>query len=165
MGKELGFLEKLELLIPGFRGYKQKELMREDDRLVRNKASGMLDDARQEIERILPMIFEKHVGLVERVDDLRRDLMAVSQKIRHASHGYSGFFDRIKIREDELGSLLQADYKLITTAQEIRDIACSLRKYIGKEAELVEKINLLKLKLFDLDSAINERERMFKEEG
>ena len=39
MPKELSPLEKLQLLVPGYRGYKVKDLIRKDDLLVRQAVS------------------------------------------------------------------------------------------------------------------------------
>ena len=40
-----GLLEKIELFIPGFRGYKEKEIRRESDRLIRNQVYQKLSEA------------------------------------------------------------------------------------------------------------------------
>ncbi|WP_243679931.1 hypothetical protein [Vulcanisaeta souniana] len=46
-------LERLQLLVPGFRGgYKIKDLIRQDDFLVRKTAASMLEEAQKLIERI-----------------------------------------------------------------------------------------------------------------
>jgi len=42
---QTGLLEKIELIIPGFRGYKEKELRRESDKLVRNQIYQRLYEA------------------------------------------------------------------------------------------------------------------------
>jgi hypothetical protein len=45
MSKELTPLEKMQLLIPGYRGYKVKDLIRQDDMLVRNYVRQNLENA------------------------------------------------------------------------------------------------------------------------
>src|SRR2546428_5023330 len=42
---QTGLLEKIELFLPGFRGYKEKELRRESDKLVRNQIYMKLSDS------------------------------------------------------------------------------------------------------------------------
>ena len=42
---QTGLLEKIELIIPGFRGYKEKELRRESDKVVRNQIYQRLYEA------------------------------------------------------------------------------------------------------------------------
>jgi len=165
MGKTLGLLERIELIIPGFHGYKQKELIREDDKLVRNKVASLLDDARKAVEKLMPMLLNTSPVAVIKLDNLRKDLMMVSQKIRHASYGYSGLFDRIKIRENELNTLLQYDWNLISKANEIRDETYFLFKIINNEQQLLTKIDELSIKLFELDGLVDQRERLLKEEG
>ncbi|MFP3163467.1 MAG: hypothetical protein RXQ75_06500 [Acidianus hospitalis] len=45
MPKELTPLEKLQLLVPGYRGYKVKDLIRQDDFLVRQSTISKLENA------------------------------------------------------------------------------------------------------------------------
>ncbi|MEM2746493.1 MAG: hypothetical protein QXK69_08275 [Candidatus Caldarchaeum sp.] len=47
--KETGLTEKILSYVPGYRGYREKELRRETDILVRRKVSGILAEARSEL--------------------------------------------------------------------------------------------------------------------
>ncbi|MCS7374603.1 MAG: hypothetical protein NDF56_06470 [archaeon GB-1845-036] len=49
--KKLTWIEKLETIIPGFSGYKKRELLREDDRLIRSYVADMLSEAREILRR------------------------------------------------------------------------------------------------------------------
>ena len=144
MKKDLGLLEELELIIPGFRGYKQKELIREDDALIRNHVFFLLKDAKESIEKVLPKVLEKHPNLMEKTDDLRKELIKVSQKIKHASRGYSGLFDRIK------------------KTREITETCNSLPSLVGEETRFKEALDKVEELLISLENLIDDRERMFK---
>lgn len=50
--EERGILERIMGYIPGYRGYKEKELRRESDRLVRMEAVNRLKTAKTTIRRI-----------------------------------------------------------------------------------------------------------------
>ncbi|MCD6368441.1 MAG: hypothetical protein J7L38_01425 [Thermoproteales archaeon] len=162
MKKDLGLLEELELIIPGFRGYKQKELIREDDALIRNHVFFLLKDAKESIEKVLPKVLEKHPNLMEKTDDLRKELIKVSQKIKHASRGYSGLFDRIKIREEELKTLLEKDYHLVKKTREITETCNSLPSLVGEETRFKEALDKVEELLISLENLIDDRERIFK---
>ncbi|MEM4352081.1 MAG: hypothetical protein QXV68_00505, partial [Candidatus Caldarchaeum sp.] len=47
--KEMGLMEKILSYVPGYRGYKEKELRRETDILVRRKVSSLLAEARADL--------------------------------------------------------------------------------------------------------------------
>ncbi|RLF23268.1 MAG: hypothetical protein DRN15_06715 [Thermoprotei archaeon] len=165
MSKELKLLEKIMLVIPGFRGYKKRELIREDDKLVREKVASMLDDARRELERIMPLALPLMGADVEQMDRLRKKLMMVSSKIRHAEHGYAGYFDRIKVEERELMKLYEYDYKLIKQAKQILRGVKELRKCLGDKGRMLSEVLSLTLMIGELDDLIIRRDRMFKVEG
>jgi len=140
MSKDLALLEKLEMLIPGFRGYKQKELLREDDALVRRKVASILDDARVKVERLITVMRKKNISIALRLDDLRLELMKASQMVKHATYGYSGLFDRVKIGETELQRLLEYDYKLVSGASRIMERVLELSTLTDPQ-EFMEKLN------------------------
>ncbi len=159
----MNIIEKLELMIPGFQGYKRRELIREDDARVRRRVASFLDDARLRVERLIGLVKRRDISLALRLDDLRLELMKVAQMIRHATYGYAGFFDRVKIEEEQLQKLLLYDYKLVTQASAIREKVYSLSPGMSSQ-EMQEMIDEIYNMLYSLEDAIRERERMFKAE-
>ncbi|RLE92283.1 MAG: hypothetical protein DRN04_10740 [Thermoprotei archaeon] len=156
MGKKLDLIERLSMLIPGYRGYKQKELIREDDRLVREKAALKIDEAKRLLEEVMPS-YSGDYEVLEKMDSLRKDLEALAQKIRHASLGYRGLFDRVKIREEELRKLLDYDYKLVTLAEEINKSVKNLASLLSEKSRLVAGIAEVKSKVLELDLVVSKR--------
>jgi len=144
------------MLIPGYRGYKQKELIREDDRLVREKAALKIDEAKRLLEEVMPS-YSGDYEVLEKMDSLRKDLEALAQKIRHASLGYRGLFDRVKIREEELRKLLDYDYKLVTLAEEINKSVKNLASLLSEKSRLVAGIAEVKSKVLELDLVVSKR--------
>ena len=119
MGKETSIVEKLELIIPGFHGYKKKELLREDDRLVRGKVADILAQARREMERAIQRCAMVNCAQLMALDTMRKKLMALESRVRHAEAGYRGYFDRVKFKEEELNRLIEYDAKMIELAEDI----------------------------------------------
>ncbi|WP_297507480.1 hypothetical protein [Thermococcus sp.] len=152
MGKETKLLEKLELAIPGFHGYKKKELLREDDRLVRGKIADLLVQARKEIERALQRCAMLNCPQLVGMDSLRKKLVGLEGRVRHAEAGYAGYFDRIKIREREIEMLIDYDAKMIDLAEEI----LSKAKSLGSEVVNPQALGLSVLELDDKLRALEE---------
>lgn len=161
MDKDPTLLEKLESIVPGFRGYRYKELQREDDELIRRKVSSILDDARARVERLIPVMRKKNISVALRLDDLRLELMKASQMIKHADYGHSGLFDRESVEEKELQALLEYDYKLVTQASKIIQKVVELSMLVDQR-ELMEKVNSAIAFVQQLEDSIRERERLVK---
>ena len=64
-------------------------------------------------------------------------------KIKYTLTGYSGFFDRVKVREDLLERLLSFDGQLVPLAKEIREKAEKVRD-LGLEGDSEEAVKLSK---------------------
>ncbi len=106
--------EKISMLIPGFRGYKLKELRREADKLVRNYIYQQLTSSNDDLKVILQRLVDnKLIDLWTDMDRLITNLDMVASEINHASYGYAGFFDAVKVNETRLDSMLDFDSRLI----------------------------------------------------
>lgn len=111
---ETRFIEKIAMLVPGFRGYKLKELRREADKLVRNYLYQQLTMSKNDLKTVYQRLVDnKLTDVWTDMDRLLTVFDMVSQEINHASYGYSGFFDAVKIQEENLDSMLDYDTKLI----------------------------------------------------
>ena len=111
---ETRITEKIAMLVPGFRGYKLKELRREADKLVRNYMYQQLTSSNDALKLVLQQLVDNKLNdLWTDVDRLISDLDMVSSEINHASYGYSGFFDAVKVNEERLDNMLEYDQKLI----------------------------------------------------
>src|SRR4030067_3723184 len=90
---ELRLSERIIAAIPGFHGYKEKELRRESDKLVRNhlylKLTGMKNDLRTVSQKLAE---RRWLDVLQDIDRLVAKVERVSQKVNHASYGYPGFF-------------------------------------------------------------------------
>ena len=47
------------------------------------------------------------------MDRLQAKMDRVVEKVNHASYGYSGFFDAVKVKEDSLDRMIEFDNKLL----------------------------------------------------
>lgn len=158
--RERGLLEKIMSYIPGYRGYKKKELRRESDRLVRMEAVNRLRVAKDSLKSSLanPFIVQKISGEDSfKLDTLIYRLDRVTQKIDRAVAGYAGIFDAIKVREDKLDEILKHDLKLIENADEIKK---DVEKMVGLEPgtdDWRKALEELVAKVRELDNLVDKR--------
>ncbi|WP_297458057.1 hypothetical protein [Thermococcus sp.] len=157
MGKETSIVEKLELAVPGFHGYKKKELLREDDRLVRGKVADILARARREMERAIQRCAMVSCAQLMSLDTMRKKLMMLESRVRHAEAGYRGYFDRVKFREEEIKRLIEYDAKMIELAEEILDNVKAINGGIANPQALGMAVLELDDKLNSFEEVLSRR--------
>lgn len=144
MSQKLRLLEKLELVIPGFKGYKEKELRREQDKALRMRLVKALESLKYDIvgmEEEYPDELEK----VKSLEYLIAKLQKLEDRIEHADYGYAGFFDLIHIDEDKLDEIYQHDLKMFDlidqlTGEEDLDVLKEKIQELEKEWDKREEI-------------------------
>ncbi len=106
--------ERIAAFLPGFRGYKEKEIRRESDRLIRNHLYLKLSTAKTDLREISQKIADRrYFDVMTDTDRLLAKMDRVAEKVNHASYGYSGFFDAVKVKEEALDRMITFDNKLI----------------------------------------------------
>jgi hypothetical protein len=116
----LGGLEGLAAKIPGYKGYKQKELRREADKLLRTVMAGKLDDQRQRLSNLQNDLVSQ--AQIEFLDDTERAVMKLQlliDRINTASYGYAGLFDAVKVKEEQLDALYNFDNQMLEFVDDI----------------------------------------------
>lgn len=109
-------IKKIELCIPGFRGYRLKEDIRTADNILRSyiadqnelKVQGKLIKIRSFLSKSLELDYLNDIG---ELINANKSLIA---KIRHAEHGYSGISPQYIIEENELNHIYNFDNRLIS---------------------------------------------------
>jgi len=116
----LGGLESLAAKIPGYKGYKQKEMRREADKLLRMQVAGKLDDQRKRLSELQNQLISQ--AQIQFLDDLERAVMKLqllTDRIKTASYGYAGMFDAVKVKEEQLDALYEFDAQMMDFVDEI----------------------------------------------
>jgi hypothetical protein len=106
--------ERIAAFIPGFRGYKEKELRRESDKLLRNHLYLKMSTEKTDLREISQKLADRrYFDVLSDMDRLLAKMDRVVEKINHASYGYSGFFDAVKVKEENLDNMINFDNKLL----------------------------------------------------
>lgn len=99
--------------IPGFDGYREREIRRTADKLVRELLVGELDQVRDQVRAVTAdRARAADLSNLEELDRLERLLGKVRDNLRFADYGYTGFFDAVKIKEEQLDGLYTYDLSL-----------------------------------------------------
>ncbi|HEX5758148.1 MAG TPA: hypothetical protein VF121_03045 [Thermoanaerobaculia bacterium] len=107
-------LERLGEKIPGFRGFQDRELRRDVDRLQREHLAGELSHIKGALrERARAATDRGRLGALGVYERLDRQLDGLAQSVRFSDYGAAGFFDPVKIGEPELAKLYAFDLALV----------------------------------------------------
>ncbi len=121
--KEQNILERIVEFIPGYRSYRQRERRRDVDKALRTYVTNKLRDFMTRLRNLSkPLTDAGRLSILDDLDNIYRRLEAVADKVRFASYGYAGFFDVVKIREDELDALYDFDLKLLETVNNLLEL-------------------------------------------
>jgi hypothetical protein len=108
-----GGLEKLVGSIPGYKGYKEKEMRREADRLLRETLARKYEEQWSRLSGVQKQLMG--AGGIEFVDDVEGaavKLRGFIDKLRTAAMGYGGLFDAVRVDEAQLDKLYAFDNAL-----------------------------------------------------
>jgi hypothetical protein len=107
-------LERLGEKIPGYRGFQDRELRRDVDRLQREHLASELGRLKTALrDRSRGYVDAGKIGALNGFDRVDRQLDGLSQAIRFSDYGATGLFDAVKIGEAELERLYQFDLSLL----------------------------------------------------
>lgn len=117
-----GILKKIELCLPGFRGYRIKEDIRTADNMLRSYLADQLESGVQNKLNRVREIFTKsfEMDLLNDIGELINKNKGLTAKIRHAEHGYSGISPQYRIDENNLNRIYDFDYQLIKSIRIIQ---------------------------------------------
>ena len=155
-------LQKLVKRIPGFDGYFEQENRRAADKLLRDNLVELLGETGEAIEEIAGKW--SRAAKLDLIDDLERvagRLRRASDKLRFADYGYTGFFDAVKIDEDDLQRFYEYDLSLrefiAAVNEQVEQLAAAAD---DQAAAALEKLDEAVAALADM---IQERERVAAE--
>jgi hypothetical protein len=129
--------KKLASYIPGFKGYVERQNRRAADKIVRETVADRFEELWKRISAIQSDMVSQ--GMISYVDDAEKAAIQIrtfADKIRTATYGYSGFFDAVKINEQELAQLYAFDNTFFDIATQIGGALDNLEASLGDEAAL-----------------------------
>jgi hypothetical protein len=163
--KERSLLEKIMGYIPGYRGYKEKELRRESDRLVRMEVVNRLKAAKTAFRRKFanPLLIQKLSSEdTFRFETLTARIDRVTQRIDRAVAGYAGMFDAVKVKEDKLDTVIEHDLSLIEKAEAIKADVEKVNELEPGKDDWRTAMDELISKVEELDSLVDKRSELLR---
>jgi hypothetical protein len=161
-----GGYNKLESLVkdlPGYKGYKEKEVRREADKLLRVKVARAWEEQRQRLNSVQVKL--TNAGRLDVLVPLDRVLMRLQlliDRVKTASYGYAGLFDAVKVREVELEALYNFDTALLESTDKIKAQIDAIAA-TKKDDEVIEAANMLLAVLEEINATFSKRQDVILE--
>jgi len=157
------WFEKLSEHIPGYKGYKEKELRREADKTQRLFVAERLDGVLGKLDAVkLDLVNRGDLDKLGLIDVAGRKLRTLTDKIRFADYGYAGLFDTDKVDQPVLDQLYQFDNGLVAGVGELETLAGALS---ADSPTLKGDVALLEDKVEALGTQFAEREHLITGAG
>src|SRR5665647_606480 len=153
--------ERIAAALPGFRGYKEKELRRESDKLVRNNLYLKLTKDKDNVKSISQKIADKrYMDVLTDIDRLNAKMDRITEKVNHASYGYAGFYDIVKVKEENLDRMITFDNQLLDEVNALTANIEELKTQLlsNNFANLKDKIQTIVDKFELLEDTFDKRE-------
>lgn len=131
---EMSGFEKLAAKIPGYKGYKEKEMRREADKLLRDHIVSRMRTIKTQIDGLQQdLISTGKFDLLDETGSAATQLQTFIDRVRTAAYGYGGLFSADRVKEDDLDRVYEFDASLLGYAERIEGAIARARE--GVEGE------------------------------
>lgn len=111
--EDRGFLKTIQTFVPGFRGYRIREDLRDSDRLLRAQMAKLLGVQRRGLENCRSLVEDLTSPQLDSIGRLINSFKKVEGAVQHADVGYSGIAADLQIKDFELNRLYEYDAGMI----------------------------------------------------
>ena len=137
----LGGLEQLAAKVPGYKGYKEKEMRREADKLLREHLARQFEEQRRRIPDLQKQLISSgQIGFLDDLESGGMKLQFLIDRLKTASYGYAGFFDAIKVKEPQLDALYDFDNALMDDVPRVAAGINNVSEAIKAKEDVAETI-------------------------
>lgn len=161
MKSDMGLFEKIKMYIPGYKGYKEKNLRRDADRAVRQELSRTIQGAKADLAEIQRGLIDDF-DLMMDIERIRTKVDKYDIDIKKAVNGYSAFHDSVKILEDDLDRVMSWDAKILDDIQAMREATEKILDMVDEGTLARKDLRKYERCVDDMIEAYNEREAIMK---
>jgi hypothetical protein len=144
-------LGKIQNFVSGFLGYYDRERRRDADKLLRETIAQRYEEQWTRVSATqAKLVAAKQLEFVDDIETAAIKIRTFVDRIKTAPRGYAGFFDAVRVNQDELDALYRYDLALLGGAEDVKAAVDALEAAVGTEG-LVDAI----AKLVEVSQASN----------
>lgn len=160
--KDRGWIENIMLMVPGYRGYLQKEYRRESDHLLRTAMALKLEKGKADLDAYLRKVVDAGgIDALTAGERVRGGCDRLINKFKSAVRGYSGFFDYVAVRENTLDDVYQHDQVVLNAvdafAQYLRELGAT-----GSPTEAAKIFDECLSQINDIETRFSKRHELLE---
>lgn len=151
--------------IPGLDGYMERSRRREADQLLRKTIADRLEGSRLQLGGITEELSRDIIKAIDHAEPLGRvdtRLMGLIGKVKDAPQGYAGFFDAIKVKEDDLARIYAFDENMLARADQIQADTAVLEAAVLDDGDISGSIRALDSALKEANTTFDGRDEVIK---
>ncbi len=162
--QDRGIFEKISLYIPGYSGYRQRNMRRDIDRLVRSHVAMSIKEVKTVMNDLKRQVMENgDMQSVKTMERIATKIDTYMKTIESAESGYSGMWETIKTNEGDLDAIIEWDEKLVVGSEELKELLRGLRSNVDEGSPDVKaELRDIERHVDDLKDALNERKLVIK---
>jgi hypothetical protein len=149
--EDRGLIKKIQLMVPGYRGYRLKDDLRDSDKMLRMELGKRLALQRKELEEFRQTIVTGNpmsknlTGIGGIINQYKK----VEGLMAHGEGGYSGISADIRIGVPELNTLYEYDAGMIENINFIEQSIGDLRAAVdqNEDAKIAEHLKNVKMRI------------------
>lgn len=159
-----GIFERICLWIPGYRGYRQKNIRRDVDKEVRAQVARTIEESKTVLSAIQRGVVELgDIQMAKTVERIRVKTDTYLKNIESAEAGYSGIWEVTKTKEGELEAVMEWDAKLIESGQDLKKLLNSIMDKVDSgSSDIKADIREVERFLDDLDAGLSTRMQVIR---
>lgn len=159
-------LEKLGSVIPGWKGYQERQERRKADQILRQTLAEKLTEQRRRLDVAINELIENNrYDLVDNVGSAVTQLQTFIDRVRFASYGYSGLFDAVKINQKELEQIYNFDMALFDYVERLNTANDRLQEAISTGQGMLETVRIIRDICREANNTFDEREHIILGSG
>lgn len=126
MKGDMSLISRIAMYIPGYKGYRERNLRRDEDRAVRSELARAIGGAKSDLAEVQRELASSNPDLMMDVERIRTKADRYQIDVKKAVNGYSGFLDNIKITAEDLDRVVKWDGQLVDDIEDLRQITQSV---------------------------------------
>jgi hypothetical protein len=161
IGKNRTLIERIQMYIPIYRGYKQKNLRRDEDRAIRDVVAKVLTAVKNDLANAASAT----LGDVNAMRDMERIRTKVDRyctDVKKAVGGYSGIHASVKVLESELDKVIEWDANLIDDVELLKEQSAKMLQNIDEGLPIKSDMRVIEQTVDEMINTFRERDNVMK---
>jgi hypothetical protein len=131
---DMDIFKKIASKIPGFKGYIESQQRRDSDKLLREYIFDRFRELEARVSRLQrDFISQGQIGLIDDLEASAIKMRTFADRVRTAQRGYSGLFDAVKVKTEDLTKLYEYDAAMLALVDEVSSAIDNVEASVGSD--------------------------------